>query len=42
MPPTPGNGKICYLEIPAADVQRSSEFYRAVFGRNIRRRGEEI
>src|SRR5437588_5461523 len=40
MPPTPGNGKICYLEIPAADIQRSSEFYRAVFGWNIRRRGD--
>ena len=23
MPPTLANGKICYLEIPAADVQRS-------------------
>ena len=40
MPPTPGNGKTCYLEIPAADVQRSSEFYRAVFGWNIRQRGD--
>jgi len=40
MPPTSGNGKICYLEIPAADVQRSSAFYRAVFGWNIRQRGD--
>ena len=40
MPPTPGNGKICYLEIPALDVARSSEFYRAVFGWHIRRRGD--
>jgi predicted enzyme related to lactoylglutathione lyase len=40
MPPTVRNGKICYLEIPATDVRRSSEFYRAVFGWNIRRRGD--
>ena len=40
MPPTSGNGKICYLEIPATDVRRSSEFYRGVFGWNIRRRGD--
>jgi len=40
MPPTFGNGKICYIEIPATDTQRSSEFYRAVFGWNIRKRGD--
>jgi predicted enzyme related to lactoylglutathione lyase len=40
MAPTPTNGKICYLEIPATDVERSSEFYRDVFGWNIRRRGD--
>ncbi len=40
MPPTMANGKICYVEIPAADIARSSEFYRAVFGWNIRRRGD--
>ena len=40
MPPTVRNGKICYLEIPAADVRRSSEFYHAVFGWNIRPRGD--
>ena len=40
MPPTLGNGKICYIEIPAADVQRSSEFYQRVFGWNIRMRGD--
>ncbi len=40
MPPTLGNGKICYVEIPASDVARSSEFYRNVFGWNIRRRGD--
>jgi uncharacterized protein len=40
MPPTLGNGKICYLEIPALDVQRSADFYRDVFGWNIRTRGD--
>jgi predicted enzyme related to lactoylglutathione lyase len=32
MPPTLGNGKICYLEIPATDLARSAEFYQRVFG----------
>ena len=27
MTPTRGNGKICYVEIPATDIQRSAEFY---------------
>jgi predicted enzyme related to lactoylglutathione lyase len=40
MPPTYGNGKICYLEIPATDVARSIEFYLNVFGWNVRRRGD--
>lgn len=40
MPPTMANGKICYIEIPATDIQRSAEFYRKVFGWNIRRRGD--
>ena len=40
MPPTYGNGKICYVEIPAADVQRSADFYSSVFGWNIRTRGD--
>src|SRR5215470_5476570 len=34
------NGKICYIEMPATDVARSAEFYRAVFGWNIRQRGD--
>ena len=34
------NGKICYIEIPASDIERSSEFYKAVFGWNIRLRGD--
>jgi len=40
MPPTYGNGKICYVEIPALDVARSAEFYKKVFGWQIRQRGD--
>ncbi len=38
MSPTTFNGKICYLEIPAEDIARSSEFYSNVFGWKTRRR----
>ena len=38
MAPTFGHGKIVYLEIPTADVARSSNFYKAVFGWPIKRR----
>ena len=34
------NGKICYIEIPANDVARSSDFYRRSFGWEIRQRGD--
>jgi uncharacterized protein len=40
MPPTFANGKICYLEIPATDIEKSCAFYQAVFGWNVRRRGD--
>ena len=40
MPPTSGNGKICYIEIPATAVSQSADFYHNVFGWNIRRRGD--
>jgi predicted enzyme related to lactoylglutathione lyase len=40
MPPTIANGKICYLEMPATDIARSAEFYKGVFGWNIRKRGD--
>jgi hypothetical protein len=40
MSPTRKNGKICYLELPAANVGRSAEFYSRVFGWNIRHRGD--
>ncbi len=39
-PPTYRTGKICYIEIPAMDIQRSAEFYRRAFGWQIRRRGD--
>src|SRR5258708_2842423 len=38
MPPTLANGKICYIEMPASDIARSSDFYQKVFGWNIRKR----
>ena len=38
--PTRTNGKICYVEIPALDVELSAAFYEAVFGWNIRQRGD--
>ena len=40
MTPTRTNGKICYLEIPTADIPRSVSFYQAVFGWPTRRRGD--
>jgi uncharacterized protein len=33
-------GKICYIEIPAADIRQSAEFYRRAFGWQIRERGD--
>jgi predicted enzyme related to lactoylglutathione lyase len=38
--PTTGNGKICYVEIPATDVARSASFYERVFGWQLRQRGD--
>src|SRR5438132_4753040 len=40
MPPTLANGKVCYIEIPAADVERSAAFYEEVFGWRLRKRGD--
>ena len=34
--PTYGNGKICYVEIPANDVAASAAFFQKVFGWHIR------
>ncbi|MEP6569911.1 MAG: VOC family protein [Acidobacteriota bacterium] len=38
--PTTGNGKICYIEIPAIDINVSSSFYKEVFGWHIRVRDD--
>ena len=40
MVPRNVNGKICYVEIPATDVGKSADFYRAVFGWEMRKRGD--
>ena len=40
MPPTSKNGKICYIEMPAEDIARSADFYKRVFGWNVRKRGD--
>jgi len=40
MSPTFANGKICYIEMPAKDAERSAEFYKKSFGWNIRKRGD--
>ncbi|HEX2919447.1 MAG TPA: VOC family protein [Edaphobacter sp.] len=34
------NGKICYIEMPATDPQRSAAFYSRVFGWTVRMRGD--
>lgn len=38
--PTTVNGKICYIEIPSTDIARSADFYKRVFGWQIRKRGD--
>ena len=38
--PTIGNGKICYMEIPAIDIHISASFYKDVFGWRVRQRGD--
>jgi predicted enzyme related to lactoylglutathione lyase len=38
--PTLATGKICYLEIPAADIDRSSRFYHDAFGWELRPHGD--
>jgi predicted enzyme related to lactoylglutathione lyase len=37
--PNYANGKICYIEMPATDIQLSADFYQKVFGWQIRKRG---
>ncbi len=38
--PTYRTGKICYIEIPARDIEQSAEFYRRAFGWHVRKRGD--
>ncbi len=38
--PTDTNGKICYIEIPAIDINASTRFYKESFGWQIRQRGD--
>lgn len=38
--PTVSNGKVCYIEIPATDINRSASFYKEVFGWRTRKRGD--
>jgi uncharacterized protein len=38
--PTLTNGKVCYLEMPALDTNRSASFYKEVFGWQIRKRSD--
>jgi predicted enzyme related to lactoylglutathione lyase len=38
--PTFGNGKICYLQIPASNIEASASFYNKAFGWKIRRRSD--
>jgi predicted enzyme related to lactoylglutathione lyase len=40
MPPTVSNGKICYLELPARNIDDSAAFYSTVFGWSMRTRGD--
>jgi|SRR5580692_2885189 uncharacterized protein len=38
--PTFGHGKICYVEIPAVNIDESAAFYQDLFGWTIRKRGD--
>jgi predicted enzyme related to lactoylglutathione lyase len=40
MAPTSNHGKICYLQIPATDVDTSARFYAEIFGWGLRRHGD--
>lgn len=40
MAPSLGNGKICYIEIPAGDIPSLAAFYGTVFGWNVRNRDD--
>ncbi len=38
--PTYSNGKICYIEIPAEDIDQSVSFYTKIFGWQTRQRSD--
>ena len=38
--PSLANGKVCYLEMPAIDINASARFYQEVFGWQTRQRGD--
>jgi hypothetical protein len=38
MAPNYANGKICYIEMPTSDISASADFYKSVFGWNVRTR----
>ena len=38
--PTLSNGKVCYIEMPAIDIDASATFYKEVFGWQTRKRGD--
>jgi uncharacterized protein len=40
MAPTFGNGKICYVEVPAIDIAQSADFYSNVLGWQMRTRSD--
>lgn len=40
MPPDYAKGKICYIEIPAIDIDASAAFYKEVFGWDVRTCGD--
>lgn len=40
MSPTMKSGKICYVEIPALDAERSADFYSKALGWKTRRRSD--
>jgi uncharacterized protein len=38
--PTLRNGKLCYVELPATDIEQSANFYTQAFGWKMRTRGD--
>mgnify|MGYP003579096432 CR=1 FL=1 len=40
MSPKSEHGKVCYIEIPAVDLERSASFYASVFRWKLRKRSD--